>query len=151
MHRGFCDTSQFLLYLTENLVKVMGQKWFNVMTAAVKQVPNEPIIMITYTEPWDPEQDTKKAGPLFAELEQRFEGPIFRITDFRPLNMSVADMAAALMVVTKRGVVGAVTDPRVRLLMVGKDVLVKTVRNSLAKGQYGELSVADELFSNTED
>ena len=120
------------------------------MTADVKQVPGEPIIMIAYTEPWYPEKDTMQDGPLFAELEGKFEGPIFRITDFRGLNITAGDMATALMMVTKRNVVGAVADPRVHLLMVGHDAMVKVVRKSLAMGLYGELAAAPKLFSTTE-
>ena len=121
------------------------------MSAEVKQLPGEPIVIITYNDPWIPEKDTLAAGPIFAQLEQQFAGPIFRITDFRQLHISPGTMSAALMTVTKRGVVGAVADPRIQLLMVGTDVLVKTVRKSLAQGQYGELSTAPQLFSNTDD
>ena len=121
------------------------------MAVEVNQVPGEPIVIIKYTDPWVPEKDVLEAGPLFAELEKQFEGPIFRITDFRPLTITVSDIVAAVIAVTQRGVVGALADPRVHTLMVGKDVLVKAVQKNLASGKYGNLATPPKLFSTSED
>src|SRR5215210_1124109 len=105
------------------------------MPVKVEKLPDEPIIVLTYTGHMDVEL-VKSAFLQSAELAAHIEGPIYRISDVRQGEGDFVDVMKIIAEVRK-GVRGSSADPRIKVVFVGSHHMARLYADFLQKQQYG--------------
>lgn len=104
------------------------------MPVAVEQIPNQPIIVVTVTEPFDPFKEMPVSTRQFQELTASIQGTIYRIVNVTRLKMLFNDLVNVLAADTRGG---AGADPRVRTVIVGSGEMVELGVKAMKQQQYG--------------
>ncbi len=116
------------------------------MPVTIEKLPDQPVIVITVTEPFDHFKELPAGFRKFQELAASVQGTIYRIIDVTgwrvPFNAVVDGLAA-----DTRG--GAATDPRVRTVLVGSGEMVELGVKAVKQRQYGGREMA--LFASMDE
>lgn len=117
------------------------------MTTRVERMPGEPIIVVTINGHLDApimqriyEQVTSHA--------QAIEGAVFRITDVRQMDVTLADMVEIIKE-AGRGKPGSASDPRIVNVFVGKSHMSRFAADMLRLRRFGGISTV--LMNTLED
>lgn len=105
------------------------------MTTRVERIPGEPIILITIQGHLDAHivQNTYKQ---VAELARHIEGPVYRITDLRQMEVTLTDMVEIIKEAS-RGLPGSATDPCILNVFVGKSHMSRFAADMLRLRRFG--------------
>ncbi|MBN1679248.1 MAG: hypothetical protein JW966_03085 [Anaerolineae bacterium] len=121
------------------------------MVMVVKQLGDEPIIVITVTPPFDSYKDVIQKLEAIEAIANTIDSPIiYRINDYSAVTQaSLDDIMTVLARETRSGSAGSLADPRVRSVAVGSDEMIRLAATSLKQTQYGNLDVP--LFESYDD
>jgi hypothetical protein len=117
------------------------------VTTQVERVPGEPIIIITIQGHLDAHV-MRDVYEQVANLARTIEGPVYRITDLRLMEVTLADMAEIIKDAGK-GVPGSASDPRIVNVFVGKSHMSRFAADMLRLRRFG--SVYSVLMNTLED
>ena len=108
------------------------------MPAIVVKLPDEPIIVLTVTDPFAPQGDLPPAYEEVAEMIEDMPGPIYCLYDLSSVYLGFGDLIVVLGTAI-RGTPGSASDPRVRGVIVGYDELAQLASEASRQEQYGHL------------
>ena len=117
------------------------------MNTRVERIPGEPIIIITIQGHLDAPIMQQIYGAVADHAEQ-IEGPVYRITDLRRMDVTLADMVEIIKE-AGRGVPGSATDPRIVNIFVGKSHMTRFAADMLRLRRFG--SVYSVLMNTLDD
>jgi hypothetical protein len=111
------------------------------MTFKVELFPNEPIVVATFGEPFDPKRDTVGASDELSKILAKTEGPLYYVPDLSAIKISFADLTIGLAEAFRKPD-SAYHNPRLRTFTVGSDELVQVgVQAAAQQAQYGRAAV----------
>jgi hypothetical protein len=108
------------------------------MTTVLKQLPNQPVFVLTLTMPFDPLKEIPATNQQFREIISTISGVIYRIIDDSGVTIPFNDMIDVLAADTREGV-GA--DSRVRTVIVGSGEIIEMGTKAAKEQQYGGADV----------
>lgn len=117
------------------------------MTTSVERIPGEPIILITLQGRLDAHV-MQNLYKQVAELAHHIEGPVYRITDLRQMEVTLADMVEIIKEAS-RGFPGSATDPRVVNVFVGNSHMSRFAADMLRLRRFGGICCV--LMNTLED
>jgi hypothetical protein len=109
------------------------------MPYSVDLLPNEPIVIVTLSEPFDWEKDIQATTARVADLTRHLEGPIYRISDMKQVSLDFSEVVTALAAATKAQE-GGFNDPRFRVVFISQEALLDLAEfgaRSASQAQYG--------------
>jgi hypothetical protein len=118
------------------------------MPAIVVKLPDEPIIVLTATDPFAPQEDLLPAYEEVAEMIEDMPGSIYCLYDLSSVYLGFGDLIVVLGTAI-RGAPGSASDPRVRGVIVGHDELAQLAADASRQEQYGNLDLP--LFALMEE
>ncbi len=110
-------------------------------------MPGEPIIIITIQGHLDA-QVMQNVYHQAAELARAIEGPVYRVTDLRFMEVTLADMVEIIKE-AGRGIPGSTSDPRIVNVFVGKSHMSRFAADMLRLRRFG--GVYSVLVNTLED
>ena len=113
------------------------------MSITVKRLTDEPIVIVTFAMPFDPENDLRQVTQEVAAILKEVDPPLYRIDDVSTLEIDFSQMVQAMGTAT-RNVPGSVTDPNIQMIFVGEGIF-HLVTQSLKQDQYG--SIDADIFA----
>jgi hypothetical protein len=117
------------------------------VTTRVERIAGEPIIVVTIQGHLDAPIMQQIYGQV-ADLAAQIEGPVYRITDLRQMDLTLADMVEVIKE-AGRGVPGSATDPRIVNIFVGRSHMTRFAADMLRLRRFG--SVYSVLMNTLED
>lgn len=105
----------------------------------IELLPDEPIVIVTLSEPFDWVKDVETTTAQVADLTQHLDGPIYRISDMKQVSLDFSEVVTALASVTKVKN-GSFSDPRYRIIFISQKALVDLAEfgaQSASQEQYG--------------
>jgi len=117
------------------------------VSTSVERVPGEPIIIITIKGHLDA-HIMRDVYDRVAELARDVEAPVYRITDVREMDVTIADMVEIIKESSK-GFPGSPTDPRIVNVFVGKSHMSRFAADMLRLRRFGGVSTV--LMNTMED
>jgi hypothetical protein len=118
------------------------------MPAMVVNLPDEPIIVLTATDPFVPHEDLPPAYEEVAEMIDGVPGPVYCLYDIGSVYLGFSDLVTTLSTAI-RGTPGSASDPRVKVVIVGTDDLAQLASEASRQEQYGRLNFP--LFASMEE
>jgi len=106
------------------------------MLVNVHRLTDEPIIVVTYKAPFQPQLDIATAQRQIAAILDLNEGVFFRIDDLSAANMGWNEFVSGINIATQ-DVPGSMTDARIRGILVGTYEMVTMASQSMKQEQYG--------------
>jgi hypothetical protein len=106
----------------------------------VKRFENEPIILVTWTDPMDVGKDIPDSFPAIDALVEEDEA-VFCINDLRGIKTNFSETVIA-MAYSRKKAPGSPRDPRLHNILVSPNELMQLVARSAGQDQYGNLNVA---------
>ena len=106
------------------------------MPVRYEKLTNEPILIVTYTEPMLPAEDLTEVSQYTASLLDKMGGPLFRIDDLSQVSATFNRLVEGLSAAIKREP-GSALDPRVRPALVGSGPLARLIANGVKQPRYG--------------
>ncbi len=116
------------------------------MPTSVERVPGEPIIIITIQGHLDA-HIMRDVYDRVARLGGNVEPPVYRITDVREMDVTLADMVEIIKDAS-RGFPGSPTDPRIVNVFVGKSHMSRFAADMHKLRRFGGVST---VLMNTMD
>ncbi len=110
------------------------------MPFSVTQLPDENVVIVKHTAPFDPNTDLAGAQARVGELLEQVEGTLWRVEDISAAEMSFGAFAAAMQIATSDGP-GSMRNPRLKGVLVGTDEIVKMASDSIKQAQYGAIEM----------
>ncbi len=104
------------------------------MSYSVTRLENEPIIVVTYTDPFIPVEDIPGAHYETSELLRYMPGTIYRVIDARIPKGSLDSLVETLYL-SSRGKAGGTADPRIRSILVGTSEIVQRFAEAMKQKQ----------------
>lgn len=105
------------------------------MGVHVEELPDEQIIIITIQPPVIMPDDPLGATEATLRFQQHQNTTICRITDFRPVRLTFADMIEGMAADE------AFRSPHVRSVVIGTDPMIKVGAQGFRQAQYGGIEV----------
>lgn len=118
------------------------------MPAIVVNLPDEPIIVLTATDPFVPQKELPPAYEEITEIMDSVPGTIYCLYDIGSVYLSFSDLVTMLDT-TIRGMPGSASDPRVKFVIVGTDEWARLASEASYQEQYGHLDAP--LFASMEE
>jgi hypothetical protein len=109
------------------------------MPYKVELVPDEPIVIVTLSEPFDWEKDIRATTARVADLTRHMDGPIYRISNMKQVSLDFSEVVTALASAT-RVEEGGLNDPRFRVVFISQEALIDLAEfgaRSASQEQYG--------------
>ena len=120
------------------------------MPITVEPIPNEAILLATFTEPFSPNPHIREMFLAVAELRDELPGSAFCIlVDVRAVKTGFGDMVMTLGEVRQAIKTAPESDRDVVLAMIGSGGLIELAANAMKQAQYGNWTMP--LFSSLED
>ncbi len=116
------------------------------MPFSVEQVPNQPIFVITLSEPFDQAKEAPASDWKFQELIATVQGTIYRVIDLTRWTIPFNDMINGLASDTRGG---AGADPRIHTVIVGSGEMVEFGVKAMKQRQYGAKEIP--LFASLDE
>ncbi len=114
------------------------------MPVSIQQLQPHPVVLVTIDGPFN----AAMADAAFrdvAEVTRNIDGTVYRVTDFRAMEVTFTDMVQIVKALMG-GAAGSPSDPRIQNLFVGTGPMVTMARESLANR-----GVEVPLFATVED
>lgn len=118
------------------------------MTVAFERLADEPIVIVTFTNPLNAAKDTSAFNQAVYDHLQIVEDRLWVIAELSSVSISFMDGVFGLAEAAK-GVNGAFKDPRVRIVLVGVGDMIKFLIKSAEQTQYG--GVKGHVATSIED
>jgi hypothetical protein len=118
-----------------------------VLNTRVERLPAEPIIVVTIHGHLDAPIMQQIYNDV-ADHADQIEGTVYRITDLRHMDVTLADMVEIIKE-AGRGVPGSATDPRIMNIFVGKSHMTRFAADMLRLRRFG--GVCCILINTMED
>lgn len=118
------------------------------MPVTNQKLVDEPVIVSTYENPFDPRNDIPRAHQEIAGLMQAIEGNVYVIVDVTNLTGDFNVLVEALAL-SARGKDGSTADPRRKTVIVGSGALLQLGANAMQQEQYG--SINTPLFGSYDE
>jgi hypothetical protein len=109
------------------------------MPAIVVKLPDEPIVVLTATDPFVPQEDLPAAYEEIAEVIDGIPGLVYCLYDISSVYLGFSDLVATLGIAI-RGLPGSASDPRVKVVIVGSDDLAQLASEASHQEQYHHLN-----------
>lgn len=112
------------------------------MPYTIQRLPGEPIIIITYTEPFD--YNMTNFETIFKEVgkaAQGIDGTIYDINDVHGLNLNFGTVVKAISNALFHPLTNYPGSERTVTIMIGKGVLFDVAQKAAGRKQHGELQV----------
>jgi len=119
------------------------------MTYEIKQINNKPIWVAILSEPYNPATDSQGVSQEMASLTEDVQGHIYYISDIRSVDVEFSDIVTGLAQAFKSGVQTFYTDPRVTIITVATDELVKMATEAVKQEQYGSIDI--KMYPSVEE
>jgi hypothetical protein len=119
------------------------------MAYTIEKLPDEPIIILTVRDPLGTPAEHRKSHEEMVAVINTIEGNVYRITDMRELNINFADMLHRIAEEAKARSAGAMSDERIKGIVVGSHDMVRLGTQALSQQQYGGLKIP--LFERLEE
>ncbi|MEM6284674.1 MAG: hypothetical protein AAF787_20970 [Chloroflexota bacterium] len=119
------------------------------MAYEIKQIDNAPIWVATYTEPYNAIVDAGAVDAEMTSITAGMEGPIYYIPDLRATDVNFGQIVEGMAAAFQPGVKSFYNDPRVKILTVGTNELIKMATVAAASKQYGEIDI--QIFATPEE
>jgi hypothetical protein len=110
------------------------------MTVEVKQLGDEPIVIATIYDPVNMETDPVENREKSNAVARKFDGPVYRITDFSNFELTFSQLVGGLAEDIKN------SEDNIRHLFVGSGDLVAMQVEAAKQDQYGGQDV--KLFTS---
>lgn len=108
------------------------------MPFILEKLPGEPILIMKSGDKADANTDQMEIVTRLEEATRGMEGPIYRITDISAAKeMDFGMLVAALAGDYHSGLPGSAGDPRIRVVLVSDNPLIKLGAQSVRQEQYG--------------
>jgi hypothetical protein len=121
------------------------------MSFTIEALPDEPIVLIKVRGQSDSMKDYPQLLSQLGKLLEGREGPIYRISDFSEAdNMSFSDLVVALAQEYCGKIPGTAADPRIRVVLVSSNDMLKWGAESAQQEQYGGLD-APPIFPTLQE
>ena len=117
------------------------------VTNHVERIPGEPIIIITIQGHLDA-HIMRNTYQQVADIARTIEGPVYRITDLRNVDVTLADLVEVVKEASK-SIPGSASDPRIINIFVGKNHMSRFAADMLRLRRFG--GVYSVLMSTLED
>lgn len=116
------------------------------MPITYEKLPDEPIAILTYTNPFEHEA----MGPHFAQAAQDAEetAPLYVINDLSQLTVDFGAMMIGMRQASLGGP-GTAADPRTRHVLVSTEDIMQAAAEAMKQDQYGGLEVP--IFASLDD
>ncbi len=102
-----------------------------------KLLPQEPILLTTFSENFNPREDTPRIAQEMKSILDASSEPIYMVDDLLRLKMSFSDLVS-MMAAATRGDTGVVLHPNVRqIVLVSTNDVVRLGSAALKQAQYG--------------
>lgn len=118
------------------------------MAFTLQQLPGEPIIIDTHSEPLEPSGYAEFARDLVA-LATTIEGPIWRVIDLSGVNVSFEVLVHVMAEEAKSGLPGTSGDPRVQPMIVGSGETIELMVKSAKTELYGGIEM--QIFATQDE
>jgi hypothetical protein len=115
------------------------------MSYAVKLLPGEPVIIVSFSLPFDPLNDVPEAYTEAAELSQTLRDTVFLLSDVSAVNLNLDDLINGLAMLRD----ALPKTKEYRLIGIGSSDMVKRAAQAMTQAQYGSVDVS--LFSSLND
>jgi hypothetical protein len=106
------------------------------MPAAIQRLSDQPVIVVTITDPFDAYQELPATEQRFRELADTIQGPVYRIIDMREWHAKFIDVMSGLAFDTRREG-GMSKDSRIRTVLIGSGEMIKITATAMTQKQYG--------------
>lgn len=119
------------------------------MTYEIKQMENLPIFVATMSEPHDAIAD---ATGIEKEMHQNIaavNGTVYYIPDLSAIKITFSNIVIGLNEAFKEGSGSFYSNPRVKMLMVGSDEMLRVAADAGSQDQYGNVPI--ELFATVDE
>jgi len=119
------------------------------MPFEIRQVPDEPIFVVTFSDPFTPE-DINGIEEIMTQKLRAIAGPICYLPDMRKVNVTFRDVVMGLAEAFKPGPNSFYRDERVHILTIGgTNELISQASQAAAKSQYGHVQI--EVYSDVDE
>jgi hypothetical protein len=119
------------------------------MTAEFERIPNEPIIIGTFGNPYEPIRDAGATSEALNKALNETEGNVYYVADFLMTSFSFSDMAIG-MSEAFRAPGSPYANPRLKMYIVGSAELLRLgVEAAATQQQYG--SVPMQMFPSVDE
>ncbi len=116
------------------------------MPATYQRLPQEPIIVVTITEPFNPIKEMASLAQGFAPIIADIEGPVYLIIDMIRWNIRFSDVVHALDVQSQDGMSSG---PRLHTIVVSRSELAALGASATSQEQYGSRNTL--LFGSVDE
>ncbi|MBI5958944.1 MAG: hypothetical protein HY866_09430 [Chloroflexi bacterium] len=121
------------------------------MSFTIETLPNEPIVLIKVRGQSNAMKDYPQLLKELGELLAHREGPIYRVSDFSEAdNLSFSDLVVALAQEYCGSVPGSAADPRIQVVLVSSNEMLKWGAESAQQEQYGGME-SPPIFSTLKE
>ncbi|MDX1994668.1 MAG: hypothetical protein SF029_19955 [bacterium] len=110
------------------------------MPYKVTRVPNEPIVVLEVSSPFDMITDLPAVFADIAKAKAGVASLTYCLYDVRNLQITFSDVVMGLAAHTK-GEPGSVSDPTIRVILIGSDELLRLASEALKQEQYGQIAL----------
>lgn len=110
------------------------------MAVTVEKLSGEPIIITTYTDPFDAAVDLPASFAQVAELSKDLPAPVYSVNHIQLSETGFSDITLAMQQAISN-MPGSAVDPRIRTLLVGASDLLRLAAESGSQEQYGGVDI----------
>jgi hypothetical protein len=116
------------------------------MPPILQEIPHEPIVVITYIDPYDPD-DIAPVFQYIADLAH-FVPRIYVVDDLSQLDLNAGDLTVTLQQMANAGP-GSPSDPHALHMLVGTDEMITFAAEAADQEPYSSLDMA--FFPSIDD
>ncbi len=117
------------------------------MPHTVEKIEDAPIIVITYTDPYNIAIEGEPAIKEVTQLAESIDGKLFTIFDCTRVSLTFGDLTSGMQA-QKVGTRGSISDPNATVILVGTSDLIQIARQAFSQEQYGGVDVP--LFTDVD-
>jgi hypothetical protein len=111
----------------------------------VQLLSGEPVILVSFSPPFDPLNDVPQAYAKAVELSQSVQTMVFLLSDVSTINLSLDDLINGMAML--KNALPKFKD--YRFIGIGSSDMVKLAARAMRQAQYGNVDVS--LFSSLND
>ncbi|MFN8527484.1 MAG: hypothetical protein U0670_02595 [Anaerolineae bacterium] len=119
------------------------------MTYKITQLPNEPIIIAKFTEPFDSTKDTTGVALVLADTLNKITGKLYYIADLQDVQIQFSDLVIGLAEAYANKA-SPYSNPRLTTFTVASDMLIEMgAKAASEQQQYGNADV--KFYAKVDD
>ena len=117
------------------------------MAYEIEKIDGEPIIVVTYKEPYSPNEDVIQTNRLVAKYLDDIEGPVYLINDIRQVRLSFTSMVQTMAAAFRDET--TLEADRIKGVAVGAGRMLKMMVDSAKQMQFGNVNI--DMFDTPEE